>query len=102
MLTKILLYLPRLVARLYLYPLIVIQVMRKKHRYDKNKKQAWAAFYSMNKKWLHKWYTERGLKSKPPVFYDQDQCKWVKLSRESRRKLTREQKSLSRKSKMNH
>lgn len=102
MLRKILTYPFILIFKILTYPILVIRVMRKKHEYERDKKRAWKSFYSMNKKWLHSWYSEKGLNSKPPVFYDQDKKKWFKLNRNLRRKLSQKQKTASNPSKMNH
>jgi hypothetical protein len=67
------------------YPVIIINVMIKKHHYDKTKKQAWGLFYKRNKIWLNTWYNEKGLNSKPPVIYDQGSQRFIKLNRQARR-----------------
>ncbi len=90
MLIKLVLYPFQLVLRLFLYPVLVVRVMQRKHVYDTEKRLAWQSFYSSNRKWLHTWYSEKGLNSKPPVYYDQHKKAWLKLNRDQRRELHRQ------------
>lgn len=102
MLRKIITYPFILLWILIFYPVLVFRVMRKKHEYERDKKRAWQSFYSMNRKWLHSWYSEKGLDSKPPVFYDQNKKQWFKLNRKLRRTLSQKQRMTAQQSKANH
>ena len=73
--------------RLLTYPITVYKVMKARRIYNENKVRAWNLFYSANKKWLTTWYKDKGLNSKPPVFYDQHKQKWIMLNRRQRRNL---------------
>lgn len=71
----------------FIYIITVFKVMKAKKSYDEDKRNAWNSFYSHNKRWIATWYREKGLNSKPPVYYDQRDKKWIKLNRKSRREL---------------
>jgi len=75
------------IIKILKYPYTIYIVMKAKHIYDRNKRKAWELFYSKNKGWINRWYQEKGLKSRPPVYYDQKRQKWTKLNRKERRKL---------------
>lgn len=102
MLPKILSYPFVLIWKILTYPILVFRVMRRRKIYQQEKKQAWLSFYSMNRKWLHAWYTDKGLDHKPPVYYDPRQKKWIKLTRKDRRNITTKKKMIIPNSKANH
>lgn len=84
------------------YPVIVWRVMRGRKQHLKDKRDAWNLFYSRHKKWLTQWYQEKGLNSKPPVYYDQVQKIWVRLNHNERRKLLKLQRRQKKKLPTNH
>lgn len=75
------------ILKILSYPVTVYRVMKMRKIYNQEKRDAWNLFYAKNKVWLGNWYREKGLDSKPPVYYDQKSKKWIKLNRQQRREM---------------
>ncbi len=75
----------RYIILIITYPFSVLKIKRRVKQYNEDKRAAWGSFYSENRKWLGRWYREKGLDSKPPVYYLADEKKWVRLNRQQRR-----------------
>ena len=75
---------------LYLVRLVVVARRvnlhnRRQKQIIKDKEETWPWFYSKNKKWIDSWYKIHGLKSSPPIMFDEKTKKWSKLNRQQRR-----------------